>query len=390
MTATARVSLSAKEILKSLVSFDTTSRNSNLELIGWVEGFLSQRGIASTRIYDDTGEKANLIATIGPAEVPGYVLSGHTDVVPVDGQDWSHDPFDLIERDGKLYGRGSCDMKGFLACCLARVDAMRAGDLKKPFHLAFSYDEEVGCKGVPSLIEKMMETLPKPEACFVGEPTEMQVVLGHKSKRSLKAIVTGRPCHSSLAPEGVNAIDYAARLILKIREISERLEKDTTDDLYDVPFSTGHTGTISGGTALNIVPETCEFQFEFRVLPSEDADALVDEVKRYAADVLEPEMKAKAAETGIAFEWISSFPGLDTSPEAPVTALTKRLAGKNDHSKVAYGTEGGRFQELAAIPTVVIGPGSIAQAHRADEFVAVSELEKCEAFIDRLIEEAGR
>ncbi len=383
MTAT------ASDILKRLVAFDTTSRNSNLPLIEWVEEFLQKRGVASTRIYDATGEKANLIATIGPSDEPGYVLSGHTDVVPVDGQNWSHDPFDLVEKDGKLYGRGACDMKGFLACCLARVDAMRASPLKKPIHLAFSYDEEVGCKGVPTLIERLVETSRKPEACFVGEPTEMHVVLGHKAKRSLKAIVTGRACHSSLAPEGVNAIDYAARLIVRIRDISNGLALGQSDTLYDVPVSTGHVGTISGGTALNIVPDHCEFAFEFRTLPSEDADALVAEVKRFAFDVLEPEMKARASETGIAFEWISSFPGLDTSVDDDVTRLAKRLAGRNDHSKVAYGTEGGLFQTMAAIPTIVIGPGSIGQAHKPDEFVAISELDRCEAFIDRLIETAS-
>ncbi|MBA5778764.1 acetylornithine deacetylase [Stappia sp. F7233] len=382
------MAIPAKDILKALVGFDTTSRNSNLELISWVEGFLHERGVAATRIYDETGEKANLLATIGPADLPGYVLSGHTDVVPVDGQAWTHDPFDLIQRDGKLYGRGACDMKGFLACVLARVDAMRAAPLKKPFHIAFSYDEEVGCKGVPTLIEKMTETLPVPEACFVGEPTEMQVVTGHKAKRSLRAIVTGRACHSSLAPEGVNAIDYAARMIVRIKEMSDRLERGARDEQYDVPFSTGHTGTIAGGTALNIVPERCEFAFEFRVLPNEDADALVAEIKDYAAG-LETEMKARAPEASIAFEWISNFPGLDTAGDAEVTRLAKRLAGHNDHSRVAYGTEGGLFQSMAAIPTIVIGPGSIVQAHKPDEFVAVSQLDACEAFLDRLIETAS-
>lgn len=377
-------------ILKDLVSFDTTSRNSNLALISHVEAFFAARGIATTRVPDETGEKANLIATIGPKDVPGYVLSGHTDVVPVDGQTWTNDPFALTERGGLLYGRGACDMKGFLACCLAKVDAMLARDLAKPIHFAFSYDEEVGCKGVPSLIERLVETVALPEACFVGEPTEMQVVIGHKAKRSYRAIVTGRTCHSSLAPQGVNAIDHAARLILKVRDMGLELAEGPSDPLYDVPVTTSHTGTVSGGTALNIVPDRCDFAFEFRVLPGEDADALVDEVMRFARKEIEPEMKARAPETGIAFEQISSFPGLDTAADADVTRLAKRLAGRNDHAKVAYGTEGGRFVEIAAIPTVVIGPGSIEQAHKADEFIAVSELVKCETFLDRLIEEAAR
>lgn len=377
------------EILKDLVGFDTTSRNSNLDLIAHVEAFLAARGIASTRIYDATGEKANLLATIGPKDLPGYVLSGHTDVVPVDGQDWASDPFALTLRDGLLYGRGACDMKGFLACMLAKVDDMLAADLQAPIHLAFSYDEEVGCKGVPSLIEHLVAHHPRPLACFVGEPTEMQVVTGHKAKRSYRAIVTGRTCHSSLAPQGVNAIDHAARLILKVREMGIELAGGPSDPLYDVPVTTSHTGTVSGGTALNIVPDRCDFAFEFRVLPFEDADALVDEVMRFAREEIEPEMKARAPETGIAFEQISSFPGLDTAEDADVTRLAKRLAGRNDHARVAYGTEGGRFVEIGAIPTVVIGPGSIEQAHKADEFIAVSELVKCEAFLDRLIEEAS-
>lgn len=377
-------------ILKDLVGFDTTSRNSNLALISHVEAFFAARGVATTRVPDETGEKANLIATIGPKDVPGYVLSGHTDVVPVDGQTWTSDPFTLTERSGLLYGRGACDMKGFLACCLAKVDEMLARDLVKPIHFAFSYDEEVGCKGVPSLIERLVETVALPEACFVGEPTEMQVVIGHKAKRSYRAIVTGRTCHSSLAPQGVNAIDHAARLILKVREMGVELADGPSDPLYDVPVTTSHTGTVAGGTALNIVPDRCDFAFEFRVLPGEDADALVDEVMRFAREEIEPEMKSRAPETGIAFEQISSFPGLDTAADADVTRLAKRLAGRNDHAKVAYGTEGGRFVEIAAIPTVVIGPGSIEQAHKADEFIAVSELVKCETFLDRLIEEATR
>lgn len=376
------------QILKELVAFDTTSRGSNLALIAHVEAFLHARGVKTARVLDETGEKANLLATVGPADVPGYVLSGHTDVVPVDGQDWTSPPFELTPRDDKLYGRGSCDMKGFLACCLARVDDMLAAPLKAPIHLAFSYDEEVGCKGVPSLIEKMIETLPRPRACFVGEPTEMQVVLGHKSKRSYRAIVTGLTCHSSLAPHGVNAVDYAAELILKIRDMGRVLAEGASDPLYDVAVSTAHTGMCHGGTALNIVPDRCEIAFEFRVLPSQDADALVDEIMRYAREEIEPAMQARAPGTGIAFEQISSFPGLDTAPDAEVTVLAKRLAGRNDHAKVAFGTEGGLFQEIGAIPTVVIGPGNIEQAHKADEFIKVSELEKCEAFIGKLIEEA--
>ena len=373
------------EILEALVGFDTTSRNSNLELIAWVEDYLDRLGIAHERVLDATGTKANLWSTIGPDAAPGYILSGHTDVVPVDDQDWSHDPFSLIERDGRLYGRGSCDMKGFLASCLAAIPEMKARPLKRPIHLSFSYDEEVGCVGVRGLIAQLKRAPVKPIACFVGEPTEMNVVIGHKSKLSLRATVRGRTCHSSLAPMGVNAVEYAAKLIVKIREISERLaKKGAKDELYDVPFTTGHTGVVKGGTALNIVPDHCAFEFEFRSIAADNVEKLADEVKAYARDVLEPDMKAVAPEAGFVFEVKSGFPGLEVEPQADVTRLAKQLAGNEQHCKVAFGTEAGLFDQ-AGIPSVVVGPGSIDQAHKADEFIAIAELEKCGRFLDQLV-----
>ena len=376
---------SSKDILSALVSFDTVSRNSNLDLIAWVEGYLDRLGVKHERIYDETGKKSNLWATLGPADVPGYILSGHTDVVPVDDQDWTDSPFRLTERDGKLYGRGSCDMKGYVACCLAAVPDMLSAKLKKPLHLAFSYDEEVGCFGVRGMIAKIPERPARPIACFVGEPTEMDVVIGHKAKRSFKVVVHGRTCHSSLAPLGVNAVEYAARVIAKIRDISDRMAKQgVRDDLYDVPFTTGHTGYLHGGTALNIVPDIATFEFEFRTIAADKSSDLVKEVIDYAREVLEPEMKAVAPEAGFDFQDRSEFAGLDTAENAEITLLAKQLSGRNSHSKVAYGTEGGLFSQ-AGIPTVVIGPGSIDQAHKADEFIKVTELEKCGAFLDRLI-----
>ena len=374
-----------KEVLEALVSFDTVSRNSNLDLIAWVEGYLDRLGVEHERIYDETGKKSNLWATLGPIDVPGYILSGHTDVVPVDDQDWTDSPFKLTERDGKLYGRGSTDMKGYVACFLAAVPDMLNANLKKPLHLAMSYDEEVGCWGVRRMIPKIIEGAAKPIACFVGEPTEMDVVIGHKGKRSFKVVVHGRTCHSSLAPLGVNAVEYAARVVAKIRDISDRMAKSgTRDELYDIPFTTGHTGYLHGGTALNIVPDIATFEFEFRVLAQDKSSILAQEVIDYAKNVLEPEMKAVAPEAGFDFQDRSEFAGLDTSPDAEVTVLAKQLSGRNRHSKVAYGTEGGLFS-LAGIPTVVCGPGSIDQAHKADEFIAVTELEKCGVFLDRLI-----
>lgn len=376
---------SSKDILASLVSFDTVSRNSNLDLIAWVEGYLDRLGVKHERVYDETGQKSNLWATLGPKDVSGYILSGHTDVVPVDDQTWTDSPFKLTERDGKLFGRGSTDMKGYVACCLAAVPDMLNANLKKPLHLAFSYDEEVGCWGVRRMIPKIVEGAARPIACFVGEPTEMDVVIGHKGKRSFKVVVHGRTCHSSLAPLGVNAVEYAARVIAKIRDISDRLAKTgTRDDLYDIPFTTGHTGYLHGGTALNIVPDIATFEFEFRMIAQDKSGPLVQEVIDYAKNVLEPEMKAVAPEAGFDFQDRSEFAGLDTAADAEVTLLAKSLSGRNSHSKVAYGTEGGLFSQ-AGIPTVVCGPGNIDQAHKADEFIRITELEKCGHFLDRLI-----
>jgi acetylornithine deacetylase len=377
------------EILDALVGFDTTSRNSNLALIAWIEGYLDRFGVAHERIPDQTGTKSNVWATIGPAATPGYILSGHTDVVPVDGQAWTSDPFQLTRRDGRLYGRGATDMKGFLACCLAAVPDMVARPLTRPLHLAISYDEEVGCVGVRDMIARLRDAPVAPLGCFVGEPTQMGVVVGHKAKRSLHVTVHGRTCHSSLAPQGVNAVEYAARLIVKIRDIAERLARDgARDALYDVPFTTGHTGVANGGTALNIVPDQCAFEFEFRTIAADDIDALVDEVVAYGHETLVPAMKSVAPEAGITFEEKSGFPGLETPPEHDIIVLAKRLAGANHHAKVAYGTEAGLFA-AAGIPSVVIGPGSIDQAHKADEFVAIGELEKCGGFLDRLVAHCG-
>jgi acetylornithine deacetylase len=373
------------EILDALVGFDTTSRNSNLPLIGWIEDYLDRHGVAHERIPDRSGTKSNVWATIGPAGTPGYILSGHTDTVPVDGQTWASDPFRLARRDGKLFARGSTDMKGFLACCLAAVPAMTARPLQQPIHLAISYDEEVGCVGVRDMIAQLNNAPVRPAGCFVGEPTGMGVVIGHKGKRSLRVSVRGQTCHSSLAPQGVNAVEYAARLIVKIRDMAERFASEgARDPLYDVPFTTGHTGVVSGGTALNIVPDACWFEFEFRTIAADDAGTLIDEVAAYAREKLEPAMKAVAPQAGITFEEKSGFPGLETPAGAALVGLTKELAGANSLAKVAYGTEAGLFA-AAGIPSVVIGPGSIDQAHKADEFIAESELAQCGAFLDRLL-----
>jgi acetylornithine deacetylase len=374
------------DILSTLVAFDTTSRNSNLALIGWVEDALRPLGFTCERIPDASGAKANLWATIGPPDRPGFVLSGHTDAVPVDGQDWSSDPFRLREEGGRLYGRGACDMKGFLAVCLALADRMAEEPLRRPIHLAFSYDEEVGCVGARDLAAWIGGRAVTPEACFVGEPTGMGVVIGHKGKRSVRAAVRGATCHSALAPRGVNAVEWGARLVAEIRRIGDRLAAEgPRDELYDVPHSTGHVGVFRGGTALNIVPDEAEIVFEFRTIAADDPDALVAEVVEHARAVLEPAMRAVVPSAGFSFDTYAGFPGLDASPDAAIVTLAKSLAGRNDHAKVAFGTEAGLF-DGAGMPTVIIGPGSIEQAHKADEWIETAELERCAAFVERLIE----
>ena len=379
--------MTAEDILATLVAFDTVSRNSNLPLIEWVEDYLERHGVASHRVYDETGEKANLIATIGPDDAPGIILSGHVDVVPVDGQDWSTDPFEATVIDGKMYGRGTSDMKGFCACVLAAVPAMRAAPLATPLHVVLSYDEEVGCLGVRGAIREIADWPVKPRACIVGEPTMMQVVLGHKTKRSLRVTVRGRTGHSSLAPLYVNAVEYAARLTTFISDTGRDLATTgAVDPLYDVGHTTAHVGMLHGGTQLNIVPDEAVFDFEFRAIREDDADALVERVKAHARDVLEPAMRAVHPEAGIDFHVLSEVDGLDTDPEAEVTAFAKALAKRNDHAKVAFGTEGGLFQTMADIPTVVIGPGDIGRAHKADEYIRLDEIAAGRAFLDRLIE----
>ena len=374
--------------LKALIGFDTTSRNSNLPLIDWAEDWLTRHGAVCHRVYDDTGTKANLWATFGPADVPGWVLSGHTDTVPVDGQNWTVDPFQLSERDGRFYGRGTCDMKGFVACCLGLAPVLQQTSLTRPIHMAFSYDEEIGCIGVRGLLREIAELPVRPMGCIVGEPTLMQVCIGHKTKRSLRATFTGTAGHSSRAPEFVNAVEYGARLVVRMQEIGRRLATHgLRDPLYDTPHSTAHVGTAQGGTALNIVPERFVTDFEFRVLTQEDADALVDEIRTYLFDDLLPQMQKTDPAANIELELLAAFPGLDTAPDAPVAITARKLAQRNDSIKVAYGTEGGLFDEMAGIPTIICGPGSIGEAHRADEFVTLDQIDACERFLHALVEQ---
>lgn len=380
--------MNSLDILAALVGFDTTSHKSNLPCIDWIEAYLARLGVACERFPDATGQKASLFATIGPREREGWVLSGHTDVVPVVGQHWSSDPFALRVADGRAHGRGTTDMKGFVACCLAAVPAMLAQPLSTPIHLAFSYDEEIGCVGVVDMVEQLAARGFRARGCFVGEPTQFEVIVGHKGKLSLRATVTGFACHSSRAPFGVNAVEYAARLIAHIQSVGARLAREGARDAdYDVPHSTFQSAVIRGGEAVNVIPDLCTFDFETRVIGADDRAAIVAEARRYAAEALEPEMRAVAPQTGIAFTILSDAPPLDTPPDAEVVAMAKRLAGRNHHAKVAFGTEACRFSAIAGIPSVVVGPGSIDQAHKPDEFIALAALAECDAFLARLIAE---
>jgi acetylornithine deacetylase len=375
-----------KTLLAELVAFDTVSDRSNLPLIAHIEHYLASLGVSAERIADETGTKASLWVTVGPKERPGFVLSGHTDVVPVAGQEWSHDPFKLVERDGRLYGRGTTDMKGFVAVCLAMLPEMLAAKLTKPVHLAISYDEEIGCVGVRPMLGVLAKKTVKPLGCFVGEPTRMQVIIGHKGKHGVRARFRGLARHSSIAPDGVNAIEFAAELITEIRRRAAQLaSRGARDDLYDVPHTTLLTSIVHGGAALNIVPDTCMVEFECRGIGITESKQVTDAIIAWTRAELELAMKAKHPECGIDFEAILDYPALDTEAGAAIVTLAKQLAGRNDHAKVAFGTEAGLFVSMAEVPSVVIGPGSIAQAHTPDEFVEMAELEKCASFVEKLI-----
>ncbi|MGY4371680.1 acetylornithine deacetylase ArgE [Bradyrhizobium sp. LB1.3] len=323
-----------RKLLADLVGFDTISDRSNLPLIAHIESYLAALGVKGERIVDETGQKASLWVTIGPEDRPGLVLSGHTDVVPVVGQDWSHDPFKLIERDGRLYGRGTTDMKGFVAVCLAMVPEMLEVKLATPIHLAISYDEEIGCVGVRPMLGEIAKKKVRPLGCFVGEPTEMKVIIGHKGKHGVRATFRGLARHSSIAPDGVNAIEFAAELIVEIRRRTVTLAAvRSTDSLYDVPHSTLLTSIVHGGAALNIVPDSCTVDFECRGIGITESREVTDAIVAWAKAELEPAMKSMHPECGIDFEEILDYPALDTAADAAIVTLAKSLAGRNDHAK---------------------------------------------------------
>ncbi len=376
------------EILAQLIGFDTTSHLSNLDLIEFVEDYLARHGVASRRIPSDDGTKTNLLATVGPEIEGGIVLSGHTDVVPVAGQEWTSDPFllDTREVDGQTrhFGRGTADMKGFIAAVLARVPALAAGELKTPIHIGLTYDEEVGCKGVGRMIEQLGDVVPMPAVAIVGEPTSMQIVTGHKGIRGFETLLTGVAAHSSAPHLGVNAIAHAARFVDFLTGLAAEVRDGANPDSpFEPPWTTFNIGTIQGGEALNIIAERCAVKWEFRPLPETDADAIVARVQDFIDGELHPSMQAADPRAGAELRALEAVPPMRPDPDSPAERLVRHLTGANTTHTVAYVAEASQYQ-AHGIPTVLCGPGDIAQAHQADEWIAQSELDACEAFLDRL------
>ncbi|WP_313814021.1 acetylornithine deacetylase [Glutamicibacter sp.] len=373
--------------ISDLVALDTTSRDSNLVLIDHVEGLLGEHGVASIRIPSPDGNKANLLATIPAADgrrQGGIVLSGHTDVVPVDGQKWASDPFAVEVRDGRVYGRGTCDMKGFLGVILAKLPKMVDAKLREPIHLAFSYDEEVGCVGAVSLVDRMVKDELSPGGCFVGEPSSMRAIRGHKSMNVFKVEFHGIASHSSLPSEGLNAISYALRFASFVEELAKELRVEgPSDDAFIEPTTTMNVNRIDGGIAVNTIPSECVVYFEYRSLAVVDREALTQRIRQCAAD-LEQEMKHRNNAAYVTFEQQAGAPGLETSKDEPFVGFAADCGAIATDEKVTYGTEAGLFS-AAGIPTVVCGPGDIAQAHAPDEFIELDQLVACEEFVEKLI-----
>ncbi|WP_186164692.1 acetylornithine deacetylase [Burkholderia gladioli] len=375
------------ELLARLVAFRSISRQPNLDLVGFVADYLRGYGVESRLVPHADGTRANLYATIGPRDRGGLCLSGHADVVPVAGQPWSSDPFELVERDGRLYGRGSSDMKGFLACVLAAVPAFVAEPLAVPIHLAISYDEEIGCVGVRDLLDELARDAARPLGCIIGEPTGMRLGSAHKGKRAYRCCVRGLAAHSAQPQLGVNAIEYAAELVTALRGSARALETEGARDArFDPPWSTVQTGTIEGGVAVNVVPDRCAFDFEIRELPGRDGERVIEALTALARDTLLPEMRRVAPEAAIELEPLSAYPGLrDDAGSLELKSLCAGWLGDERETTLSFGTEGGLFQSIG-IPAVVCGPGSITRAHRADEYVRRDELAACISFLARFTE----
>jgi len=377
------------DLLRQLVAFDTTSRNSNLPVIEFIEEYLAQLGIESRRVWHEVDSKANLYATIGPSDVSGIAVSAHTDVVPVENQDWATDPWTITEQDGRLYGRGTADMKGFLAVVLAALPDFVEAKLEAPLHLVCSPDEEVGCVGILPLLDELKDEAARPRFAIVGEPSSMQVVLAHKGHYAYRCHVRGVEAHSSLAPRAVNAVEYGARIVTRISEIARRkADSGPFDERYPVAHTTLHNGVFEGGTAFNIVPRHAHFDFEIRTVAGDNHEDLFGEIERYALGELLPEMQTIYPESSIEFEVLSATRGLDTAPDDPIVAETLELTrdlGPRETGQVSYATEAGLFQAVG-IPAVVCGPGSIEQAHGPNEYIDLDQLARAEQLMQRLLE----
>jgi len=374
-----------KSVLSKLIGFDTTSHLSNLGLIQFIETYLAEHNVHSTLIYNDTKTKANLIATIGPNVPGGVVLSGHTDVVPVVGQDWYTDPFQMVEQEGKFFGRGTADMKGFIAVALAVVPFFSAAKLKRPVHLAFSFDEEVGCMGIQAMLEPLRGHIASPRLVIVGEPTNMQVGNAHKGQMVSKTRIWGREAHSSRPDDGVNAVEAAAELIGLVAALRNKA-RDTgiQNSVFDPPYTSFNVGPVSGGSAFNIIPNFCEFDWEFRFVPGDDPEAILHEYNSYIYEKINPRLGARFPECRAENTVWAVLPPLKAEPGSDAETLALALAAKNDTTALAFGTESGYFQSID-FPTVVCGPGDIAQAHKPNEFIDMSQLQACEQLMHRLI-----
>jgi acetylornithine deacetylase len=388
-TRTDATRMTTTDLLDRLVSFDTTSRNSNLALIGFIRDYLDGHGVTYRVSTDAAGQKANLHAVIGPHQAGGLALSGHVDTVPVDGQAWTGDPFALRRRDGKLFARGSCDMKGFVAACLSAVPDLQARTLVRPLHLFISYDEEVGCGGAKRLIQDLGESGLRPDLCVVGEPSGMKPILAHKGKLNLDVRVRGLTGHSSEPSKGVNAVQAAGEAIAWVAREARRLAAEGPfEQGFDPPHTTIHAGTMEGGTILNIIPERAGFSMEWRVIPGDSPHRQVERLRAWIAEAIEPDMKAVHPDCGFSYDITLEMPGMALPADHVLTSVVQQVTGSNSAGKVAYGTEGGFF-ETAGIPTIICGPGHIAQAHQPDEWVAETQLAACDQFIrdlaDRLL-----
>ncbi len=376
----------SEALLARLISFDTTSRFSNLELIHFIRDYLAAQGVNSQMLDDRSHTKATLFASVGPIDRPGFLLAGHTDVVPVDGQAWTTDPFQLHRRDDRLYGRGSADMKGFIASVLAAVPQFSRQPLHTPIHLALTCDEEVGCIGLRELLDDAGGLPVTAKMGVVGEPTSMRLVAEHKGKITTRVEVRGQAGHSSNPATGVNAVEYAAELIAFIRRLNQEKESaGPFDPQYEAPHTTLHVGSVQGGTVLNIIPAACSFEFEIRYLPRDPAGPILDLIHRFAADQLEPAMKRVNPACGIAFHEKFSYPGLAVAPDAEVVAFVGAMLNSGaPPAKIAFGTEAGLYHQRCGIPALVCGPGDIATAHRADEYIECRQLAACDQFLSRL------